>query len=220
MTQERMTYEVVATVSPPAVVSADRNGQGGGSARLCRDADAPALDARRSVRAFHIVPEGHAPSARVVTEQALGSRFSGRPAVYRVEDPYGVPLGRISLRCRRFLHMGRKLWTVEPATGPVLRGYRGRLVWWALWWPFGLPLSLLCFVFAVVVEDDIGIGSPRRIIWRDDSGRAHIVFRGMEADDFEVLVPGWDPRLIAALVGLHQAFEPAEKAGAAGWYGN
>ncbi|MFD6971596.1 hypothetical protein [Streptomyces sp. NPDC059949] len=214
-----MTYEVMTTVHPPAVAWSDQHGQQGGAARLCRDVNAPALDRLRSVRAFHIVPDGQAPSARVVTEQALGSRLGGRPAVYRVEDPFGMPLGRITLRRRRSLRFGRKRWTVEPAAGPVLHGYRGRLVWWALWWPFGLPVSLLCLILSILGDGDGGFGSPRRIIWRDDSGRAHFVFRGMEADDFQVLVPGWDPRLVTALVGLHQAFEPSEEAGADSWYG-
>lgn len=139
MTQGRVTYELMTAVSPAAVVWSGQNGQEGGTARLCRDVNAPVLDRRRSLRAFHIVPDGQAPSARAITEQALGSRFSGRPAVYRIEDPFGVPLGRITLRRRRFLRIGRKRWTVEPAAGPVLRGYRGRLVWWALWWPSASP---------------------------------------------------------------------------------
>ncbi|MCX4804438.1 hypothetical protein ACFWWM_16805 [Streptomyces sp. NPDC058682] len=219
MSQGRVTYEVMTKVSPPAVVMSGQDEQVSGAVRLYRDVNAPTLDRRRSVRAFHIVPDGQAPAARVFTEQALGSRLSGRPAVYRVEDPLGVPLGRITLRRRRWLSFGRMLWTVEPSAGPVLRGYRGRLVWWALWWPFGLPVSLLCLVVSILGEGDGGFGSPRRIIWRDDSGRAHLVFRGMEADDFQVLVPGWDSRLITGLVALHQAFEPSQEAGSAGWYG-
>lgn len=102
---------------------------------------------------------------------------------------------------------------MEPTAGPVLRGYRGRLVWWALWWPFGLPVSLLCVVLSILGDGDGGFGSPRRVIWRDDSGRAHLVFRGMEADGFQVLVPGWGPRLVTALVGLHQACEPIRGSG-------
>ncbi|MBC9729351.1 class I SAM-dependent methyltransferase [Streptomyces sp. TRM68367] len=60
-------------------------------------------------------------------------RLSRDPAVYRVGDPSGALLGRITLRRRRFVRFGRVRWTVEPVTVPALRGYRGRLVWWALW---------------------------------------------------------------------------------------
>ncbi|MER7109851.1 hypothetical protein [Streptomyces sp. NPDC000229] len=153
----------------------------------------------------------------MVTEQTLGPRVIGRPAVYRVEDPFGGLLGRITLRRRRGLRFGRTRWTVEPAAGPALTGYQGRLVWWAVWWPVGLPIRLLCLIAAVMGAGDGGFGPPRRVIWRDGTGRAHLVFRGL-ADDYQVLRPGWDPRLVHAIVGLHQAFDPSEGAGALGWY--
>ncbi|OEJ35093.1 hypothetical protein [Streptomyces subrutilus] len=80
--------------------------------------------------------------------------------------------------------------------------------------------SACCLVFSILGDGDGAFGSPRRIIWRDYSGRAHLVLRGMRADDSQVLVPGWDPRLVSALVAVHQAFEPAEEAGAVGWDGS
>ncbi|MFL1905190.1 hypothetical protein [Streptomyces tauricus] len=212
-----MTYEMRYAVFPPAVVSGGEQDEQGGAVRLCRDADAPAPDRYRSVRAFHIVPDGQAPPARVTTERPLGPRVNGHPAVYRVEDPSGMLLGRITLRRRRLLRFGRTRWTVEPAVGPALRGYRGRLVWWALWWPAGLPVSLLWGITSLLGEGDGGFGPPRRVIWRDGAGRAHLVFRGL-ADDYRVLTPGWDPRLVTALVGLHQSFDPSDRAGALGWY--
>ncbi|MGZ3103221.1 hypothetical protein [Streptomyces sp. H72] len=217
MTPGRLTYEVRYGVSPPAVVSGGGPDAGGGALRLCPDEPAPAPDRYRSVRAFHVLPDTQGPWARVVTERPLGPRVSGHAAVYRVEDPSGAPLGRITMRRRHSFRPGRTRWTVEPATGPALRGYRGRLVWWALWWPVGLTVSLLWAITSLLGEGDGGFGPPRRVIWRDGTGRAHIVFRGV-ADDYRVLTPGWDPRLVTALVGLHQSFDPSEGAGAFGWY--
>ncbi|WP_217144483.1 hypothetical protein [Streptomyces sp. AC627_RSS907] len=198
-------------MSPPAVVS-ER-----GALRLHRDADAPASGGHQSARAFHLVPDGQAPVARVTTERNLGPRVGGHPAVYRVEDPTGTLIGRITLRRGRFFRLSRTRWTVEPANGPALRGYRGRLVWWALWWPVGLPVGLLWLITSLLGEGDGAFGPPRRVIWRDGFGRAHVVFRGL-ADEYRVLVPGWDPRLVTALVGLHQSFDPSEGGGALGWY--
>ncbi|WP_159050233.1 hypothetical protein [Streptomyces sp. MMG1533] len=218
MSQGQVTYQMQYAASAPLVVRSPEQGRGDFVVRLHPDAEGPARD--RSGRAFHIVPEGygeHAPLARVVTEQTL-ARPGGRPAVYRVEDPYGTPIGRITLRRRPFGFGRRTRWTVEPVTGPALRGYRGRLVWWVLWWPFGLPLSLTWAITSIFADDgDGGFRSPRRVIWRDGSGRAHVVFRGM-AEDYRVLTGGWDPRLITALVGLHQSFDPNEAAPTGGWH--
>lgn len=216
MAQGRVTYQVKYTVFPPVVIFQGQRDQESGSLRLCRDTDDLASDRYRSVRAFQLVPDGQTPVARVVTEQALGPRASDRPGIYRVEDAHGAPLGRITLR-RRLLRIGRTQWIIDPAVGPALHGYRGRLMWWALWWPVGLPLALLWGITSILGEGDGGFGPPRRVIWRDSSGRAHLVFRGL-ADDYQVLMPALDPRLVTALVGLHQSFDPSDGAGALGWY--
>jgi hypothetical protein len=217
MTQGRVTYGLDYRVHPPAVVSGDGPGQGT-SVRLCRDPDSPAPDRLRSLRAFHLRAEDGAPVARVVTEQALGSRLSGRPAVYHVLDPHGAPLGRITLRRRRVFRWGRERWTVEPVAGPALQGYQGRLVWWALWWPVGFPVYLLLLVWALVAGDGDGFGPPRSVIWRDTSRRAHLVFRAV-AEDYRLLSHEVDPRLINALIALHQSYDCPERAGTWGWYG-
>lgn len=217
MAQEEVTYTIRYNVSPPVIV----NSADPGAVWLHHDTSAvPTPAPSGSDRAFHVVGHGSGGSsslARVVTEQPL-SRMSGRPGVYRVEDPYGTPLGRITLRRRPLVGIGRTRWTVEPVAGPALRGFRGRLVWWVLWWPFGLPLSLLWAITSIFSDyGDGGFRAPRRVIWRDGSGRAHIVFRGM-AEDYRVFSDGWDPRLIAALIGLHQSFDPNEGARTGGWY--
>ncbi|WP_128428254.1 hypothetical protein [Streptomyces cyaneus] len=212
-----MTYNVSYSVSPPSI----RNTADPGAVWLHRDTTAaPALVLSGSDRAFHVVGHGSSGShslARVVTEQSP-SRVSGRPGVYRVVDPQGAPLGRMTLRRGLLLGFGRTRWTVEPVAGPALRGFRGRMGWWVLWWPFGFPLSLVVAIWSVFSDwGDGGFRAPRRVIWRDDSGRAHVVFRGM-AEDYQVLTVGWDPRLIAALIGLHQSFDPNEGAKTGGWY--
>ncbi|WP_098244105.1 hypothetical protein [Streptomyces formicae] len=151
------------------------------------------------------------------TEQPLGPRGSGRPAVYRVDDDQGAPIGRITFRAGRPSRFGRSRWTVEPVAGPAVRGYRGRLLWWAVWWPLGLPVSLVWAVLSLLGEGDDGFGKPRRVVWRDGSRRAHLVFRGI-ADEYKVRAAEWDPRLVVALIGLHQSFDPSEGAPSTGWY--
>ncbi|WP_435283220.1 hypothetical protein [Streptomyces koelreuteriae] len=216
MTDGRVAYGLNYSVDPPAVVSGEGTPQGT-SARLVRDPDSPAPDRLRSLRAFHLRAEDGSPVARVVTEQPLGSRLSGRPAVYHVLDPYGAPLGRITLRRRRAFRWGRRRWTVEPVGGPVLQGYQGRLWSWLLWWPFGLPVQLLCLIWALMAEGDDGPRPPRRITWRDGSHRAHLVFRAV-AEDYRLLRHELDPRLVNALIGLHQSYDWPERAGSDGWY--
>jgi hypothetical protein len=212
-----VTYSISYTVSPPCI----RNTADPGAVWLHRDTtSATASDLLGSHRAFHVVGHGSSgsrPVARLVTEQPV-SRVIGQPGVYRVEDPHGTPLGRITLRRGLLLGFGRTRWTVEPVVGPALRGFKGRLAWWVLWWPFGFLLSLVVGFWSLVSDwGDGTFRSPRRVIWRDGSGRAHVVFRGM-AEDFQVLTDGWDQRLIAALIGLHQSFDPNDGARTGGWY--
>lgn len=218
MAQGRVTYGLDHKVFPPAVVRDGAPDVLGPAVRLSRDIDSPAPDRLRSIRAFHLLTEDRTPVARVITEQPLGSRLSGRPAVYQVLDPSGAPIGRITLRRRRAFRPGRRHWTAEPVTGPALHGYQGRLMWWALWWPVGLPVSLMWLITTLLGEGDGGIRPPRRVIWRDSSRRAHLVFRAV-AEDYRLLTLDVDPRLVNALIALHQSFDPSEGAGAWGWYG-
>ncbi|MEV5434997.1 hypothetical protein AB0K80_03020 [Streptomyces sp. NPDC052682] len=218
MTAPRVTYTIDYKVNPPAVVRDGAPGPEGVTVRLSRTADGPARDRLDSVRGFHLLAEDGTYLGRLLTTQPLGYRLSGRPAVYDVLDARDVPLGRITLRRRRAFRWGRTRWTVEPATGPVLHGFQGRLVWWALWWPLGAPIRLVWLVMALLGDGDDGFGPPRRIIWRDASRRTHLVFRGL-AGTYEVRAPGLDPRLVSALVGLHQSLDPNEEARTAyGWY--
>ncbi|WP_435972602.1 hypothetical protein [Streptomyces sp. Qhu_M48] len=219
MAQGRMTYNVRYGTSWPVVVRrGDGAGRDGDTAvgLLCRVPDGHGGAAHPSARTFDLVGEGRTPIARVSTEQT-GSGVGGHPAVYRVDDPYGAPLGRITYRRGRALRGARARWTVESVTGHSVRGFRGRLFWWAVWWPVGLPVSLVWLIMSLLGEGDDAFGKPRRVIWRDSSRRAHLVFRGI-ADEYRVLDGSWDPRLVAALLGLHQSYDPSEGGGADGWY--
>ncbi|WP_318280165.1 hypothetical protein [Streptomyces griseoloalbus] len=40
------------------------------------------------------------------------------------------------------------------------------------------------------------------------------------AEDYRTRTADVDPRLVNALIALHQSFEPSEGAGAGGWYEN
>ncbi|MFD9883119.1 hypothetical protein ACFWZT_16875 [Streptomyces alboflavus] len=215
MAQQLMSYRVDYTRNAPQIVNwrpPQRPRDGGELAWLHRDHE---LDHGRgadaSVRTFHVGVDEPAPMARVRTEQRPGAR----QAVYLVDDGYGAPLGRITYRRPPF---ARTQWIVEPAVGAAVRGYKGRLFWWAVWWPLGLMLSWVSLIIALFAEGDGGFGPPSRVIWRDEAGRAHLVFRGI-ADDYQVLEEGWDPRLVSALVGLHQSFDPSDGAPSEGWYG-
>ncbi|MFD3655293.1 hypothetical protein [Streptomyces sp. NPDC058620] len=219
MAQGRMTYNVRYGTSLPVVV---RHGDGAereghiAIGLLCRMPDGHGGAAHPSARTFDVVGDGQTAIARVSTEET-GSRVNGRPAVYRVDDPYGAPLGRITYRRGRALLGARARWTVESVTGHSVRGFRGRLFWWAVWWPVGLPVSLVWLILSLLGEGDDAFGKPRRVIWRDSSRRAHLVFRGV-ADEYRVLDGSWDPRLVAALLGLHQSYDPSEGSGENGWY--
>ncbi|UUS29416.1 MULTISPECIES: hypothetical protein [Streptomyces] len=219
MAQGRMTYNVRYGTPLPVVV---RNGDGTGRegdvtvGLLHRAPDGHGGVAHPATRAFDILGEGRTAIARVSTEET-GSHVSGRPAVYRVDDPYGAPLGRITYRRGLALRGARARWTVESVTGHSVRGFRGRLFWWVVWWPVGLPVSLVWLVLSLLGEGDDAFGKPRRVIWRDSSGRASLVFRGV-ADEYRVLDGSWDPRLVAALLGLHQSYDPSEGSGENGWY--
>lgn len=206
-------YELDYRQTPPAVVRRTR--PAGGDPTVLSLHHLPDPRPGRTSRAFQLTAGDGAPVAGVLTDQPLGSRLTGRPGVYRVEDAYGAPLARLTIQPRR---MRRLRWSVEPVNGPALHGYKGRLVWWALWWPLGLPLSLAFLVSSLLGDGDGGFRAPRRVVWRDASRRAHLVFRGF-SDEYAVRVPGWDPRLVAALAAVHQSFDPADAGGSLGWYG-
>ncbi|MEV7520370.1 hypothetical protein [Streptomyces sp. NPDC091371] len=216
MTRGPATYSVGYRARMPFVLRTESNGELTGAGWLNRDAYGPEHDMHPGTRSFRVLADGDIPLAYVRTERP-GSRATGQPVVYRVEDHHGVALGRITYRRRPAFRICRARWTVEPVQGPALRGHQGRLAWWAVWWPTGLLLSWICLISTFMTGDDGGFRPPRRITWRDASRRTRLVFRGM-AENYQVRADDLDPRLITALVALHQSFDPPEQAGALGWY--
>ncbi|MFF9817105.1 hypothetical protein [Streptomyces sp. NPDC014006] len=126
------SYELDYRQTPPAVVRRTVPDGGDRTALWLHHLPGPPSGPHphRSSREFQLTADNGASVARVVTEQPLGSRLTGRPGVYRVEDSYGAPLARITVLRRR---VGRLRWKVEPVNGPVLQGYKGRVAWWAVW---------------------------------------------------------------------------------------
>lgn len=155
--------------------------------------------------------------ATVTTEHGTGFGCGGPRFAYRVTDPEGTPIGRISLRRGRVFRIGRSHWTMEQAGQPPVRGSAGRLMWWALWWTVLLPVNvaLLVAAFTGIAQDPVT--TPRRIVWRDGAGRAVMSFRGL-AGDYRVLRDGWDPRMVAALVAIHQTYVSIAIGDSTDWY--
>ncbi|ARX88936.1 MULTISPECIES: hypothetical protein [Streptomyces] len=212
MAQQLMSYRVSYRHGTPQIVNRWAPPQGAPVEELAWLRRDDGHDrGRTAARAFRVDVDDPAPLARVRTERHFGRRHG----VYLVEDGHGTALGRVTYRRMPFR---RAQWTVEPAAGgPTVRGRKGRLFWWALWWPVGFPVALVCTLMTLFGGGDGGFGSPRRVTWRDDSRRAHLVFRGI-ADEYQVLLEGWDPRLVSALIGLHASFDPSEGAPTLGWY--
>ncbi|MBT2396638.1 hypothetical protein [Streptomyces sp. ISL-100] len=155
--------------------------------------------------------------ATVTTEHGTGFGFGGPRFVYRVLDPDGTLIGRISLRRGRIFRIGRSHWTMDQAGTPPVRGSAGRLMWWALWWTVLLPLNIALVVAAFTGIAQDPVTTPRRIVWRDSAGRAVMSFRGL-AGDYRVMQDHWDPRMVASLVAIHQTYVSIAISDSTDWY--
>ncbi|GGY58051.1 hypothetical protein ACFRMO_25425 [Streptomyces anulatus] len=140
--------------------------------------------------------------ATVVTESAAGG-----VATFHVLGAHGEHLGTI-VREKAFRGRGlRARWTVTPAGGPEAVGYKGRIVWWFVWW-LCLPLMVVIVIFSVldgVPGNEGGAArAPRRIRWRA-GGRMPLEFRS-RGSKLHLHAPETDWRLGAALVALVGSF--------------
>lgn len=82
--------------------------------------------------------------ATVVTESAAGG-----VATFHVLGAHGEHLGTI-VREKAFRGRGlRTRWTVTPVNGPEAVGYKGRIVWWFVWW-LCLPLMVVVVIISVL----------------------------------------------------------------------
>lgn len=77
---------------------------------------------------------------------------------------------------------------------------------------------LVFLAMSLLGEGGDGTRPPRRTAWRDGSHRAHLVFRAV-AEEHRTPASDVDPRLVNALIALRQSFDPSERTGTRGWYG-
>lgn len=162
------------------------------------------LAARKSgARAFVLWADEHRRErvATVVTQSATGG-----VATFQILGAHGEHIGTI-VREEAFRGRGlRTRWTVTPPGGPVAVGYKGRIVWWFVWW-LCLPLMVLIVLFTIL-DSSPSVGGaargPRRIRWRA-GGRMPLEFRS-RGDKLHLHEPDLDWRLGAALVALVRSF--------------
>ncbi|MFI7447577.1 hypothetical protein ACIBQX_08790 [Nonomuraea sp. NPDC049714] len=140
--------------------------------------------------------------ATLVTQSATGG-----VATFQAFGAHGELIGTFvrekALRGRGL----RTRWTVTQPGGPDAVGFKGRIVWWCLWWLL-LPMQVLILVFSVfdsVPGNEGGVArGPRRIRWRA-GGQMPLEFRS-RGDKLHVHAPGSDWRLGAVLIVLLRTF--------------
>ncbi|MFD8568499.1 hypothetical protein [Streptomyces sp. NPDC059639] len=171
---------------PPGGVPAYRAARGSGARSILMWAD----DGRRER------------VGTVVTQSATGG-----VARFQVLGAHGELVGTVvrekALRGRGL----RTRWTVAQPGRPDSVGFKGRIVWWWLWW-LALPMMVLVLVMTVfdsVPGNEGGFArAPRRIRWRAH-GQVPLEFRS-RGDKLHVHAPDVDWRLGAALAALLHSF--------------
>ncbi|MGW3833528.1 hypothetical protein [Streptomyces microflavus] len=168
----------------------------------------PAYRAARGsgARSFALWADEHR-RERVATVVTLSA--TGGVATFQVLGAHGELIGTIvrekALRGRGL----RTRWTVTQPGGPEAVGFKGRILWWCVWW-LCLPLMALVLVFSVLDgtpgnEGGLARG-PRRIRWRAQ-GQLPLEFRS-GGDKLHLHSPALDWRLGAALIALLRSFMP------------
>ena len=156
--------------------------------------------ARRSgARSFVLWADEHR-GARVTTVVTVSC--ANGVAVYQVLGPQGELLCTIE-RAKAFRKGLRTRWTVSRPGEPDAVGYKGRIIWWCLWWLFS-PLLPFVWVAAVFSMSDVP-RSPGRIIWRT-RGRALLEFKVM-SNKIHLRDPELDERVGVALLALVRSFD-------------
>jgi hypothetical protein len=123
-------------------------------------------------------------------------------AVYQVLGPQGELLCTIE-RAKAFSKGLRTRWTLSRPGEPDVVGYKGRLIWWCMWWFFS-PLLPIGWLGAVFNMSDLP-RSPGRIIWRTH-GRALLEFK-VTSHKIHLRDPALDGRVGAALLALVRSFD-------------
>ncbi|MFD5319709.1 hypothetical protein [Streptomyces sp. NPDC127098] len=140
--------------------------------------------------------------ATVVTVSATGG-----VATFQALGAHGELIGTF-VREKAFRGRGlRTRWTVTRPGGPDAVGYKGRILWWWVWW-LALPMMALILVYSVfdgVAGNEGGAArGPRRIRWR--AGRQMPLEFRSGGDKLHLHAPDMDWRLGAALVVLLRTF--------------
>ncbi|MDT0266718.1 hypothetical protein RM844_10475 [Streptomyces sp. DSM 44915] len=129
---------------------------------------------------------------------------AGGVATYQVLGPRGEVLGTF-VRAKALRGRGiRTHWTVTPAGGPSAVGFKGRILWWCVWWPL-MPVQALVVVASLLSGGGDVARGPRRVIWRA-AGKSPLEFRS-GGDRLLLHAPEWDWRLGAALAVLLRSYE-------------
>lgn len=101
----------------------------------------------------------------------------------------------------------RTRWTVTQPGGPEAVGFKGRILWWCVWW-LSLPVQVLILLISVLdsVPGNEGGAArgPRRIRWRA-GGQMPLEFRS-GGNKLHVHAPTFDWRLGAVLIVLLRTF--------------
>ncbi|MFD9291537.1 hypothetical protein ACFWBV_25285 [Streptomyces sp. NPDC060030] len=158
------------------------------------------LAARDSgARSFVLWADEHrtARAATVVTASCAGGT-----SVYQVLGAQGELLCTV-VREKAFTKGLRARWTVSRPGVPDAVGYKGRIVWWCVWWLFS-PLLPFVLVVALFGGGDLP-RRPGRIIWRE-GGRVPLEFKA-HGNILHAGEPGLDPRAGAGLLALVRSFD-------------
>ncbi|GAA3357869.1 hypothetical protein GCM10017744_030180 [Streptomyces antimycoticus] len=154
---------------------------------------------KEGTRAFTLWADPH--GGQVFAQVVTTSATRGGPAAYEVLGAAGEPLALVT---RRPAMKGglRTRWTVQQTGSRPAVGFKGRPIWWGVWWLF-LPLQLLIVIGSILNGGGDPARTPRRTRWRLDR-RIVLDFHSGPGAAFELTVVAdwWDDRVAASLVGL------------------
>ncbi len=124
-------------------------------------------------------------------------------SVYHVLGAQGELLCTV-VREKAFTKGLRTRWTVSRPGAPDVVGYKGRIVWWCVWWLFS-PLLPLFYVASALNGDGEPLRGPGRIIWRE-GGRVPLQYKA-HGKILYLHEPLLDSRAGAGLLALVRSFD-------------
>ncbi|MDF6018076.1 hypothetical protein [Streptomyces sp. JH34] len=124
-------------------------------------------------------------------------------SVYQVLGAHGELLCTVR-REKAFTKGLRTRWTVSGPGAPDVVGYKGRIIWWCVWWLFS-PLVPLFYLASLLNGDGEPLRGPGRIIWRE-GGRVPLQYKA-HGKMLYLHEPLLDPRAGAGLLALVRSFD-------------